>query len=164
MHTENLFARFSRCWIATALALVVCSLVLPAPHASDDRVSATRLPTGAWLDPAGRSSDVGNMPLGVVLAPEGNHFILSLNGWREQGVQVVERATGRVTQTLKQPAAFFGLAFSPDGQTLYASGGNEDAVYRYSWRDGKATLIDQIQLAEKKLHQDGTRYPAGLEA
>ncbi|MFL6214194.1 MAG: beta-propeller fold lactonase family protein [Blastocatellia bacterium] len=162
MQIQNLFARLSRCWIAIPLALLTLNLMMPTLRASDDGVSSMRLPTGAWLDPAGRSFDVGNMPLAIVLAPEGNHFILSLNGWREQGVQVVERATGRVTQTLKQPAAFFGLAFSPDGQTLYASGGNEDAVYRYSWRDGKATLIDQIQLAEKKLHQDGTRYPAGL--
>jgi DNA-binding beta-propeller fold protein YncE len=162
MHTENLFARFSRYWIAIPLALVTFSAMMPSLRASDDGASSTRLPTGAWLDPAGRSFDVGNMPLGIVLAPEGNHFILSLNGWREQGVQVVERATGRVTQTLKQPAAFLGLSFSPDGQTLYASGGNEDTVFRYSWRDGKATLVDQIQLAEKKLHQDGTRYPAGL--
>src|SRR5438105_8437230 len=99
------------------------SVMMPVLRASDDSVSSTRLPTGAWLDPAGRSFDVGNMPLAMLPAPEGNHIILSLNGWREQGVQVVERATGRVTQTLKQPAAFFGLAYSPDGQTLYASGG-----------------------------------------
>ncbi|HKP11774.1 MAG TPA: bifunctional YncE family protein/alkaline phosphatase family protein [Blastocatellia bacterium] len=162
MRTQNLFARLKRYWIAIPLALVTLSVIRPAPRAADDDKSPTRLPTGAWLDPAGRSFDVGNMPLAMALAPEGNHFILSLNGWREQGVQVVERATGRVTQTLKQPAAFFGLAFSPDGQTLYASGGNQDAVYRYSWRDGKATPVDQIVLAEKKLHQDGTRFPAGL--
>ena len=162
MRTQNLSARLKRYWIAIPLALVTLNAMTPAPRAADDDKSSTRLPTGAWLDPAGRSFDVGNMPLAMALAPEGNHFIVSLNGWREQGVQVVERATGRVTQTLKQPAAFFGLAFSPDGQTLYASGGNQDAVYRYSWRDGKATPVDQIVLAEKKLHQDGTRFPAGL--
>lgn len=124
--------------------------------------ASPRLPTGARLDPEGRSFDVGNMPLGMLLAPEGDHLILSLNGWREQGVQVVERATGRVVQTLTQPAAFLGLVFSPDGKTLYASGGNEDAVYRYSWRDGRATLIDHIALAEKATKKDGTRFPAGL--
>src|SRR6185436_16086581 len=60
----------------------------------------TRLPTGAWLDAAGRTFDVGNMPLAMLPSPDGRHLILSLSGWREQGVQVVELATGRVVQTL----------------------------------------------------------------
>ena len=144
-----------------ALCCLAITLMLPPLHAADD-AAPPRLPTGARLDPAGRSFDVGNMPLAMQLAPEGDHFILSLNGWREQGIQVVERATGRVVQTLKQPAAFLGLVFSPDGHTLYASGGNEDAIYRYSWRDGRATLVDQIALAQKDPKKEGTRYPAGL--
>ncbi|MEN3330702.1 MAG: hypothetical protein V7641_67 [Blastocatellia bacterium] len=135
---------------------------MPVLSAADDANQPTRLPTGARLDPAGRSHDVGNMPLAIRLSPEGDHFIVSLNGWREQGVQVIERATGRVVQTLVQPAAFFGLVFSPDGQTLYASGGDQDAVYRYSWRDGRAALIDHIALAEKDPKWNGTRFPAGL--
>src|SRR5579872_2199596 len=66
--------------------------------------------------------------------------------WRQQGVQVVDRATGNVTQTLLQPAAFIGLAFAPDGETLYASGGNEDKIYVYAWRYDGGTLTDSIIL------------------
>ena len=75
------------------------------------------------------------MPLSMIPSPDGRKLVLLLNGYREQGVQVVDRATGRIEQTLVQPAAFLGLAFSPDGGTLFASGGNQDVVYRYSWRD-----------------------------
>jgi len=35
-------------------------------------------------------------------------------------------------QVLKQTNAHVGLVFSPDGQTLYAAGGNDDAVYVYA--------------------------------
>jgi YVTN family beta-propeller protein len=98
----------------------------------------------------------------MVLSPEGDRVVLLLNGWREQGVQVVDRSTGSVLQTLAQPAAFIGLAFSPDGKTLYASGGNQDVVYRYDWRDRAAILRDSITLAIKPDDKDGTRYPAGL--
>jgi YVTN family beta-propeller protein len=122
----------------------------------------TCLPTGVCLDAAGRTFDVGNMPLAFALSPEGDRLVLSLSGWRQQGLQVVERETGRVVQTIKQPAAFLGLAFSPDGETLYASGGNEDAVYVYAWRERQATLVGQIELAKKDPKKDGTRYPAGL--
>ncbi len=120
------------------------------------------LPTGMRLDPAGRSTAVGNMPLAMVASPEGDRLVVILCGWRQEGIQVIESASGRVLQTLPQEAAFFGLAFSRDGRTLYASGGNEDAVYRYAWRQGRAVPDGRIALAEKKPKEPGTRFPAGL--
>jgi YVTN family beta-propeller protein len=121
-----------------------------------------RLPTGNALDPAGPSVPVGSLPLAMQLSPDGRRVVLLLNGWREQGVQVVDRFTGEVTQTLLQDAAFLGLVFSGDGNTLYASGGNQDVVYRYDWADGAATLRDSVVLARKQPNRSGTRYPAQI--
>ena len=148
--------------IAAVLGLAACALAAQDTRSPGSQSTKRRLPTGAWLDSAGRSFDVGNMPLAMRLSPDGRYVVVSLSGWREQGIEVVERETGRVVQTLAQPAAFLGLAFSPDGQTLYVAGGNEDAVFRYSWRDGRATLVDKLVLAEKDPKKDGTRFPAGL--
>src|SRR5919202_5715537 len=145
-----------------ALALSCPALPQHARRAAEGPPGRTLLPTGMRLDPAGTSFDVGNMPLSMALSPEGDRVVLLLCGWREQGLQVLERATGRVTQTLKQPAAFLGLAFSPDGQTLYASGGDEDVVYRYAWRDRQASPLDSFVLARKEPKKNGTSYPAGL--
>jgi DNA-binding beta-propeller fold protein YncE len=121
-----------------------------------------RLPTGVKLDPAAPLATVGPMPLTMRLAPEGDRVVLSLGGYRQQGVQVVEISTGKILQTLPQPSAFVGLAFSPDGHTLYSSGGNNDVVYRYDWTGGRASLRDSIVLAPKAARGGGTRYPAGL--
>ena len=121
-----------------------------------------RLPTGVRLGPAGRSFDVGSFPLAAVLSPDSNRIVLVLDGWREQGIQVVDRASGAVVQTLLQPAAFIGIVFAPDGRSMYVSGGNQDVVYRYAWADGKASLADSIILADKPAHEGGRRYPAGL--
>jgi YVTN family beta-propeller protein len=96
------------------------------------------------------------------ISPDGRHAVLLLNGWREQGVQVVDRFSGQVTQTLPQAAAFLGLAFSPDGRSLWTSGGNQDVVYRYEWAAGRATLRDSVVLAVKRPNRSGTRYPAGI--
>ena len=109
----------------------------------------TCLPTGVCLDGAGTATDVGNMPLALALSPEGDRLVVSLSGWREQGIEVVERGTGRILQRLPQPGAFLGLAFSPDGRELYASGGDTDAVFRYTWRDRQATPDGMIALAVK---------------
>src|ERR1043166_55350 len=103
------------------------------------------LPTGKRLDPAGRSISVGNMPLAAVAAPGGRAIILSLNGWREQGIEVVDLAAGRVAQHLPQAGAFRGLAFAPDGKSLYASGAASNLVYRYAWNGARARLADRSE-------------------
>ena len=62
------------------------------------------------------------MPLAMTLSPDRNRVIVLLNGWREQGIQVVERSSGRELQKIPLPAVFLGITFSPDGKSLYVSG------------------------------------------
>ena len=122
-----------------------------------------RLPTGAHLDPAAPLRVVGQMPLAMVPAPEGDRVVLLLNGWRDEGIQVVERTSGRVLQTVPLPSTFLGVAFSGDGRSLYVAGGNADVVYRFEWRDGAATLRDSIVLQPRSApRSSGVRYPGGL--
>ncbi len=151
--------------VIAVLATGVLACGRPSPsdtRTGDDLADAPRLPTGVRLDPDGRSTGLGSMPLGMALSPDGRRIAVLLSGWREQGVQVVDAASGRILQQLPQPAAFLGIAFSPDGQSLFASGGNEDAVYRYAWGVDGATLRDTLSLGEKRPNRPGTRYPAGL--
>ncbi|HLW53786.1 MAG TPA: bifunctional YncE family protein/alkaline phosphatase family protein [Candidatus Angelobacter sp.] len=125
---------------------------------------ATPLATGNRLDPVGEFIDLGSMPLNMALAPGGKQLVAVLSGWREQGIQVIDLESLKVTQTIEQDAAFFGLAFSQDGKKFYVSGGNEDLVYAYSWNNGSATLEKKIVLGEKKADKTGSRYPAGIAA
>jgi YVTN family beta-propeller protein len=130
-----------------------------------ETAAVRRLPTGVALDPAAPSHAAGSLPLGATLSPEGDRVVLLLCGWREQGVQVMDRASGEITQFLPQTAAFVGVVFSPDGHTLWASGGNDDSVYRYTWQEKRATLATRIVLHEKnekKEKEPGVVYPAGL--
>jgi YVTN family beta-propeller protein len=138
---------------------------VPSPDAAarlaDSLSAPLPLPTGRRLDPAGISRPVGALPLALLPAP-GGQLVAVLSGWREQGIQVLAH-DGTVRQTLVQPAAFIGAAFSPDSQSLYVSGGNQDQVYRYAWSAGRATLVDSLVLAVKATPKsDGTRYPAGI--
>ncbi|HEX4470037.1 MAG TPA: YncE family protein, partial [Gemmatimonadaceae bacterium] len=120
-----------------------------------------RLPTGAVLDPAVRSVELGSLPLAIAAHPGGRYVVALLSGWREQGIQSFDRATGRVVQTVRLPAAFLGVAFNRAGDTLYVSGGFRDVVYEFGWQDGRATLIDSIPLSERA-RRLGQRYPAGI--
>jgi DNA-binding beta-propeller fold protein YncE len=138
--------------------LALCALLLPTAALSLDR-----LPTGVRLDPVVAGAPLGNMPLAMALAPDHRHVAVLMCGYREQGLQIVDRTTGKVTQTLAQPAAFLGIAFAPDGKTLWTSGGNDDSLDRYTWSEGKATLDRRIELRAKANPKDGgTSYPAGI--
>jgi DNA-binding beta-propeller fold protein YncE len=155
----------SRRYFAALALLAACSAPPPAatPPATGSDDAHARLPTGVHLDPAAPLHVVGQMPLAMVDAPEGDRVVLLLNGWRDEGIQVVDRGSGQVLQSLTLPAAFLGLQFSPDGHTLYASGGNGDVIYRLDWSRGAASLRDSIVLeARRRPGDDGRRYPAGL--
>src|SRR5437763_10628820 len=109
--------------------MIVLSILIAASTA------AVQLPTGARLDPVGRSIAVGNFPLAMAAAPDGKHVIVVLSGWKTQGLQVVDIERGTITQTIEKPATFLGIVFSPDGNSVYVSGGNDDVIYAYAWRE-----------------------------
>jgi DNA-binding beta-propeller fold protein YncE len=146
------------CRIALSLSALPC-----AAPSGQTPVFTSPLPTGVRLDAVGNAIELGSLPLNVVVARSGDKAVVVLGGWREQGIQVVDLKTRQVTQTLLQDGAFYGAVFSPDGRTLYVSGGNTDTLFIYAWEDGKATLANKFELARAKTTDGtGTSYPAGL--
>ncbi len=100
---------------------------------------------------------MGSVPLGMAVAPGGDRVAVVLSGWREQGLQIVDLKSGRVTQTLEQDAAFLGVAFWRDGKQLYVSGGNDDSIFCYSWENGAAKFVRKIVLGQQKADKTGSR-------
>jgi len=148
----------------TALVVIVSGVSLCAGSERKETAANYTVPlaTGKRIDAVGEFIDLGSLPASMVLSPDGSRLVVVLSGWREQGIQIVDLVEKRVTQTLKQEAAFLGAAFSPDGEHLYVSGGNEDVIYCYTWARGEATFERKIVLGTKKEDGTGSRYPAGL--
>jgi len=57
-----------------------------------------------------------------------------------------------LTQVLKQTNSHVGLVFSPDASTLYAAGGNDDAVYVYTKTGGTWAQAAKIALGHSATH------------
>jgi len=55
------------------------------------------------------------------------------------------KAKPALTQVIQQTNAHVGLVFSPDGNTLYAAGGNDDAVYVYN-KSGGTFIMPGMQI------------------
>ncbi len=145
--------------------LALFSALLCAAASAQTPVFTSPLPTGMRLDPVGDTVELGSMPMNLVVAPGGDRAVVVLSGWREQGLQVVDRKTRKVTQTLLQDGTFYGATFSPDGHQLFVSGGNTDSVFIYEWKHGTAKLVNKFALAKAKTTDGtGTSYPAGLAA
>src|SRR5215469_1169247 len=65
------------------------------------------------------------------------------------------KAKPALTQVIRQTNAHVGLVFSPNGNTLYAAGGNDDAVYVYDKSGGTfLTPGTQIALGHYRRRQD----------
>src|SRR5262249_18763108 len=56
------------------------------------------------------------------------------------------RAAPALVQVIQQTNAHVGLVFSPDGATLYAAGGRDDAVYAYQKSGSSWSLAATIAL------------------
>jgi DNA-binding beta-propeller fold protein YncE len=138
---------------------VICFFAITVQ--GDDSPLSPKLPNGQTLEPAGRTFDVGNMPLSAAVSPDGK-LVLLLSGYREQGVQVVDPESGRVIQTLPQPAAFIGLAFNHAGDKLYASGASENVIYEYAWNRGTAAFKRKLALSSNSDLKEKSRTPAGI--
>jgi len=79
-------------------------------------------------------------PDGTVDVPNSTQFIFLYN------VAGANKARPVLTNVLRQVNAHVGLVFSPDGNTLYAAGGNDDAVYVYTRSGGAFAAAAPIAL------------------
>ena len=157
--------------VATAVFIAACSCITgcdvgPSKHEAVDapvrQPAAIQLPTGVRLDPAAPSVQLGSLPLALAVHPGGRYVVALLNGWREQGIQIFDRTSGRVSSTVQLPAAFLGIAFNRAGDTLFVSGGFHDVIYEFAWSPGQVKLIDSLSLHQGEARRRGQRYPAGI--
>ncbi len=64
-------------------------------------------------------------------------------------VSGANKTAPKLLQAIKQANAHIGLVWSPDGGTLYAAGGNDDAVYAYTQAGGVWSQAAKIALGHK---------------
>ena len=119
--------------LAATLALGGTALAVGGLHAGPGNDGTGVTPIGYTVTPAGKQTNLGDLPLGAVSSPDGRWLVVSNDGQGVQSLQVIDTTTSKVTQTLPYPAPqalFAGLAFARDGKTLYASGGGNNLIRR----------------------------------
>src|ERR1700684_802357 len=106
------------------------------------------LPNGWSLTPVGKSLALGDLPLNVVVSPSKKYIAVTNNGQSIQSIQLIDAIHHRVLSEMIIPKSWLGLAFSSDEKYLYASGGNDNLIVRYTISNNTLTESDRIKLGE----------------
>jgi YVTN family beta-propeller protein len=123
-------------------------------------------PVGFRVTPVGQQTPLGLLPLASALSPDGSRLLVTNGGQGVQSLQVVDTASGKVTQTIeyRTPEALYaGVIWSPDGTRAYASAGGNNKVRVFNVSGG--TLTETTALKLPATNPDGVKvnmFPAGL--
>ena len=116
------------------------------------------LPNGWKITPPTHALATEDMVLKLVTSPDDRFVIVSHSGYNPHGLVVADQKTEEATQRIKVKTTWMGMAWSPDGKTLYVSGGNANGkkdigptlapVYEFSYADGKLSAEPTGKLDE----------------
>src|SRR5213596_1175364 len=126
------------------LAFVV-TRVMPGPQPD----GTTVLPSGWRIRPAGRQVVVGTLPLNLITLSDGS-LLVTNNGSGENGLMRIDPVGGGITWRYPLKAAWLGLARSGRDwrDTVWASGGGTNRVYRLAWLGGAGWTTDTVTLGD----------------
>ncbi len=106
------------------------------------------LPNGWKLSPAGRGLPLGDLPLNMQLSASGKLLAVTNNGQSTQSIQLIDPVTEKQLDEKVVKKLWYGLAFSHDEKTLYASGGNDNCILAFQIQNNKIGEADTIKLGK----------------
>ncbi len=122
------------------------------------------LPNGWRITPAGtKVAEMGDLVLNLTLTPDGKDVIALHSGYTEHGLTVISTTTHAVVQEVPLKSSWLGLAWAPDGKTLYVSGGNADGskttrtiapIYAFAYAAGRLDAANPAQFVEPNVTLD----------
>jgi YVTN family beta-propeller protein len=100
---------------------------------------------GWGVTPAGQSVTVSDMPLKLILSPDGTRLLATHGGFNNTGLSILDPATRRVVQFFPLKMCWSGLAFSKNGHQIYVSGGASGEIHVFNYDHGVATFVKSFK-------------------
>ena len=120
----------------------------------------TVIPNGRFITPVGKSIITAPHPYGLTLSPDGNTVVTANSGTNPLSITIVRNILSISPEVQQIPpgpstdkgvlaSVFMGLAISPDNQTIYVAGGQENKIYLFDINTGvKNGAIDCSFISE----------------
>jgi len=132
--------------VALVATVSVAQTATELPGPLDLEFSATILPTAWRLTPTGDQLEIVDTALGLAADRDGKFVAALTSGQRPHTLYLIDPATWECVDQLDLGRTFLGLAFSEDGNTIYASGGRTNLVYVVSHANGKLAKVADIRI------------------
>jgi YVTN family beta-propeller protein len=116
--------------------------------AAFSQVKSVTLPNGWKLSPAGRQVPTGDLPLNIMISSRGSYMAIINSGYSTQSIQLFSPRTSKQLDSIIIDKSWYGLAFSKDEKTLYASGGNDNNILEYEIKQNKLVKREPIPLGK----------------
>ena len=113
-----------------------------------DTAGVTVIPNGRLVTPVGKSITVAPHPFGLILGNDGDLAVTANSGTRPLSVSVISNLLSGNPEVMQIPpgpltdkgviaSVYMGLALSPQNDTLYVSGGEENGIYLFNTGTGE---------------------------
>ncbi len=117
-----------------------------------------RLPNQWFLDPVGRHIPLGDFPSSMAIDRSGRHAAVLHCGHGIHEIAIVDLKSEQLSARVAIEEGFYGVAFSPEGHQLFASGAGQEVVLAWDFEDGLLCRPRRLTLRSAK--ERG--IPAGL--
>ena len=126
--------------------------IISAPAGSEFtkilRSGKTVIPNGRYISPVGRTIVTAPHPYGLTLSPDGNVAVTANSGTSPLSITIIRNLHSNHPEVQQVPpgtttdkgvlaSVFMGLAISPDNQTIYVAGGQENVIYLFDVNSGE---------------------------
>ena len=128
----NQFQRLA--FLLCAGATVICQAAVQLPGARPD--GSVLLPNQWSLRPVGKQTLVGDFPVNIAVHPSGKFAVVLHAGHGANELVSVALPSGKIVASAAVDQAFYGLTFDREGGQILASGGDEEVLHVFSFKDG----------------------------
>lgn len=130
-------------------ALIVSSIIfLQAQSLEELEKTRVKLPNGWSLTSVGKQLPLGDLPLNMAVSHDKKLLAVTNNGQSKQSIELFDVERDIRTDSVEIAKSWYGLAFSENNKYLYASGGNDNWIVRYSISNGKLSEESKYILGE----------------
>src|SRR5271154_4873319 len=124
--------------ILIAMALVSSSQPPPREQVGPLSGGGFLLNSGWRVKPAGVQIPLDTLPMSALLSKDGRFLVVMNGGYNPPSLSVLDTKDGHEVGRTPVTDAWLGLAFSPNGRTLWVGGGSQASVYEFSFdQNGK---------------------------
>lgn len=123
-----------RWMLAAGVILSAAALVSrqPAVETPGPRADGSVLLHNGWaLRPAGRQTPLSTFPMSSAVSRDGKYTVILQGGYMKPSLSVHETATLHEVSRVEVKDAWLGMAFAPNSNLLYVSGGSTSTVMEF---------------------------------